>query len=98
MGEIASVWSYSLWALADFGLILQDGPYGAGTGIEDLAAGGWMTVESRFSGCFSRSSATAGSGLSAFASSTLTCHISVSESTCLYDGMPERRMPLATFQ
>ncbi len=39
-----------------------------------------------------------GSSLSAFFSSRLTCHICASVSTCEYDGMPERRIPFATFQ
>src|ERR1039458_3912360 len=43
-------------------------------------------------------SAAGGSGLSALASSRLTCQICLSVSTCLKDGIPVSRMPLATFQ
>jgi len=59
----------------------------AGAGI--TAAGGWpVTI----------SSAAGGSGLSAFASRMLTCHICISLSTSLNEGIPVSRMPLATFQ
>jgi len=44
------------------------------------------------------STAAGGSGLSALASSRLTCHICVSVRTSLKDGMPVSRMPLDTFQ
>jgi hypothetical protein len=40
----------------------------------------------------------AGSSLSAFFNSKLTCHICVSDRTCEYEGIPERRIPFATFQ
>lgn len=47
---------------------------------------------------FRMATAACGSGLSALASRTLTCHIWVSVRTSLYAGMPVKRMPLATFQ
>jgi hypothetical protein len=62
-------------------------------------AGGSVTAGAGAAVCpFKTATAAGGSGLSAFASSTLTCHISVSLSSSLYDGMPVSRIPLATFQ
>jgi hypothetical protein len=61
-------------------------------GAGALAAAGAAGVPLRMS------SAAGGSGLSALASSRLTCHIWLSVSTFLKDGMPVSRIPLATFQ
>jgi hypothetical protein len=49
-------------------------------------------------GCFNNVNMPGGSGLSALASNSDTCHISVWLSTWLKAGIPERRIPLATFQ
>ena len=47
---------------------------------------------------FRMATAAGGSGLSALARRTLTCHISESVRDSLYEGMPLRRMPFTTFQ
>lgn len=72
---------------------IQDRAYLLVTGVlvaeGAVAAGAWPC---------NRSIAEGGSGLSALARRMLTCHIWLSVSMSLNDGMPLSRMPLATFQ
>jgi hypothetical protein len=92
--ELATLIFFDLFRPSNYrspGLLAADGtgPVAAGapnTGVVEKASPRKML------------SAAGGSGLSAFASSTLTCQISVLVNCVLKSGIPVKRMPLATFQ
>jgi hypothetical protein len=66
---------------------------GAGAGIELLAGGAGVVFDP-----LTRSTAVAGRGLSALASSRLTCHISFDVNMPEKAGIPVNRIPFETFQ